>query len=104
MLGALGALVTTPFVALTVNVYGVPAESPVTTNGDEAPDAVSPPGEDVAVYEVTAGVAVTPVKDMVACPVPAVAVTPVGETKVGHVPAATASVACDVVQIPPYWM
>ena len=49
LLGALGALVTTPFVALTVNVYGVPAESPVTINGDTEPDAVNPPGEDVAV-------------------------------------------------------
>ena len=32
------------FVAVTVNVYGVPPERPDTTSGEPAPVAVSPPG------------------------------------------------------------
>jgi hypothetical protein len=31
-------------------VYEVPFESPVTTNGEDAPEVVKPPGLDVAVY------------------------------------------------------
>jgi hypothetical protein len=37
-------------VAVTVNVYAVPVVRPVTTSGEDAPVAVKPPGEDVAVY------------------------------------------------------
>ena len=36
-------------VAVTVKVYAVPLASPVTVIGDEAPVAVSPPGEEVTV-------------------------------------------------------
>jgi hypothetical protein len=36
-------------VAVTVNVYEVDEARPVTVSGDEAPDAVNPPGELVAV-------------------------------------------------------
>jgi hypothetical protein len=46
------ALVPRELVAVTVNVYDVLEASPVTVNGDEAPDAVNPLGLDVAVYEV----------------------------------------------------
>jgi hypothetical protein len=42
------------FVAVTVNVYEVDDCKPATVNGDEAPDAVNPPGLDVTVYEVIA--------------------------------------------------
>jgi hypothetical protein len=47
-----GADVVEPklFVAVTVKVYEVPFESPVTTSGEDAPEAVKPPGLDVAVY------------------------------------------------------
>ena len=41
-------LVPAEFVAVTVNVYAVPFESPVTMSGDEPPVAVNPP-----VFEVT---------------------------------------------------
>jgi hypothetical protein len=40
------------FVAVTVNVYEVDDVKPVTVNGEDAPEAVSPPGLDVTVYEV----------------------------------------------------
>ena len=36
-------------VAVTVNVYAVPAVRPVTVNGDEDPVAVNPPGLEVTV-------------------------------------------------------
>ena len=42
------------FVAVTLNVYEVPFVRPVTVIGDDAPDAVNPPGEDVTVYDVIA--------------------------------------------------
>ena len=42
-------LVPTEFVAVTVNVYAVPFESPVTIIGDEPPEAVNPPVFDVTV-------------------------------------------------------
>jgi hypothetical protein len=48
------ALVPIAFVAVTVKVYAVADAKPVTVNGDPAPDAVNPPGLDVAVYEVIA--------------------------------------------------
>jgi hypothetical protein len=40
------------FVAVAVNVYSTPDCKPVTTSGDEAPEAEKPPGLDVTVYEV----------------------------------------------------
>ena len=40
--------------AVTVNVYEVPLESPVTVIGLEAPEAVMLPGFEVTVYDVTA--------------------------------------------------
>jgi hypothetical protein len=43
------ALVPIALVAVTVNVYEVDDASPVTVNGDEAPEAVNPPGLDVTV-------------------------------------------------------
>ena len=42
-------LVPTAFVAVTVKVYAVPLESPVTVIGDEPPVAVKPPLFDVTV-------------------------------------------------------
>jgi hypothetical protein len=39
----------TAFVAITVNVYAVADCRPVTDRGDDAPDAVYDPGEDVTV-------------------------------------------------------
>jgi hypothetical protein len=47
--------VPTIFVALTLNVYDVPVERPLTTTGDDAPEPVNPPGVDVAVYVYVAG-------------------------------------------------
>jgi hypothetical protein len=43
--------VPTEFVAVTVNVYEVADCRPVTTNGDDAPLAVYPPGLEVTVKE-----------------------------------------------------
>jgi hypothetical protein len=40
------------FVAVTVNVYEVEDCKPVTVKGDEAPEAVNPPGLEVTVKEV----------------------------------------------------
>jgi hypothetical protein len=37
------------FVAITVNVYAVPLERPLTVIGEDAPVPVKPPGVDVAV-------------------------------------------------------
>jgi hypothetical protein len=48
LLDAEAALVPTAFVAVTVNVYVVPFDKPVTMSGDEPPVAVNPP-----VFEVT---------------------------------------------------
>lgn len=39
----------TAFVARTVNVYEIPLVSPVTMSGLDVPDAVKPPGLEVAV-------------------------------------------------------
>jgi len=68
------------FVALTVNIYAVPFESPDIVIGLDAAEPVKPPGVDVAVYEV---IALPPFdagaeKFTVAEASPAVAVTPVG--------------------------
>jgi hypothetical protein len=46
--------VPTAFVAVTVNVYDVPAVKPLTVIGDELPVAVTLPGLDVTVYWVIA--------------------------------------------------
>ena len=43
------APVPAPLVAVTVNVYGVLALSPVTEIGEADPVAVMPPGDDVTV-------------------------------------------------------
>ena len=43
--------VPTELVAVTVNVYAVLFVKPVTVKGEDAPDAVKPPGLDVTVYE-----------------------------------------------------
>ena len=37
------------FIAVTVNVYAVPSVRPVTVIGDDAPDAVMLPGDEVTV-------------------------------------------------------
>jgi hypothetical protein len=54
MEAAEGTLVPTAFVAVIVNVYGVPYVSPVTIIGLVAFVAVRPPGLDVTVYPVIA--------------------------------------------------
>jgi hypothetical protein len=41
-------------VPVTVNVYAVFEARPVTVNGEDAPEAVNPPGEDVTVKDVAA--------------------------------------------------
>jgi hypothetical protein len=47
--------VPTAFVAVTVNVYAVADCNPVTVSGDDAPEAVYPPGEEVTVNDVAVG-------------------------------------------------
>lgn len=42
-------LVPTALVAVTEKLYDVPVVRPVTTTGEDEPDAVKPPGEDVTV-------------------------------------------------------
>jgi hypothetical protein len=74
--GADAGLVPRAFLAVTVNVYVVPAVNPVTVIGLTVPVAVLPPGLAVTVYPVTEPVGA--VKLTVAWPVPAVAVTLVG--------------------------
>jgi hypothetical protein len=44
---ALAPPVPAPFVAVTVNVYAVPAVNPVTVIGEPAPEPTIPPGDDV---------------------------------------------------------
>jgi hypothetical protein len=73
--------VAAAFVAVTVNVYAVDAVNPETVIGDELPDTVIPPGDEVTVYVV---IALLPLLDgavkltvAVVCPVE-VAVTDVG--------------------------
>jgi hypothetical protein len=72
--------VPTELVATTVKVYAVPLVSPVTVIGEEAPDAVRPPGEEVTVYPVIADppVLVGAVKLTVALPLLTVAEMLVG--------------------------
>ncbi len=73
--------------AVTVNVYSVPFVKPVTTTGELAPDAVKPPGLEVAVY-VGAPVPSTAgsVKTTLACWSPRVAVPIVGAPGLTPVP------------------
>ena len=47
-----GALLPTPLVALTVQVYAVPFVKPATVIGLALPDPVLPPGPHVTVYPV----------------------------------------------------
>jgi hypothetical protein len=54
LLAALAADVPLAFVAVAVNVYAVPFVRPVTTIGEDAPDAVIFPGLEVIVYPVIA--------------------------------------------------
>jgi hypothetical protein len=58
----------TEFDAYTVKVYAVFDCNPVTVKGDDAPVAVYPPGEDVAVNEVAAAPVAAGVKVTVAAP------------------------------------
>ena len=71
------------FVATTVKVYSVPLVNPVNVSGDSEPDAVTPPGDDVTVYEVIAEPPVAgAVQLTVACSFPRVAETDVGASGV----------------------
>ena len=68
-------------VPVTLNVYGVPLVSPETSQLLLDVVQVKPPGEEVAVYEVTAGRPVWPaeaVQDTAAFALPQAAETPVG--------------------------
>ena len=67
--------VPTLLVAVTVKVYAVPLAKPVTVNGLDAPDAVKPPGLDVAVYPVMVAppLVAGALNDTVACAFPATA-------------------------------
>jgi hypothetical protein len=94
------ALVPTAFVAVTVKVYAVPLVRPIIVIGEVPPVAVKPPVFEETVYEVigepplfTGGV-----NEMVACPFPATAVTPVGAP--GVVAGVTGAVALDGVLVP----
>jgi hypothetical protein len=82
--GADAAPVPTEFVAVTVKVYAVPLVNPVTVIGLDVPVAVKvvppPVGVAVTAYEV---IALPPLDEgaaklTVACPLPAVSLTPVG--------------------------
>ena len=67
------------FVAVTVNVYAVPFDRPVTIIGLVAPVAVKPPGLEVRVYDVTPPPPVVgAVKLIVACVLPGTAIAAVG--------------------------
>ena len=67
------------FVAVTVNVYAVPFDRPVTIIGLVAPVAVKPPGLEVTLYDVTPPPPVVgAVKLTVACVLPGTAVAAVG--------------------------
>ena len=73
-------LVPAVFVAVTVNVYDVPLVSPVTVHGELAQLPMSPPGFDVAVYDVIVAppLLAGAVKLTEACVFPAVATPIVG--------------------------
>jgi hypothetical protein len=91
---------------VTVKVYAVPLESPVTTIGEDEPVPVMLLGLDVTVKPV---IAVPPVSAGAvnvtdACALPPVAVPIVGAsgtvTPLGQLPAFFACMACSKVQIP----
>ena len=87
------------FVAVTVNVYAVPFVSPVTTNGDDAPDAVRLPGEDVTVNPVMAEPPVAPAVNAIdACKFPFVTESIVGAA--GTVVAVTPADADEADDVP----
>ena len=54
LLAALARLLPNAFVAITVNVYAVPLDNPLTVIGEEAPVPVIPLGLDVTVKSVIA--------------------------------------------------
>jgi hypothetical protein len=100
---ALAGLVPPGVAAVTVNVYEVTGESPVTVIGDEAPLPVTPPGDEVAVYvTVPAPKSVGAVKATVAVDDPvAVAVPMVGVPGLlGQTLAPTDCICWETVQIP----
>jgi hypothetical protein len=93
-------LVPILLLAVTVNVYGVPLVSPVTVIGEPPPVAVNPPIFEVTVYVVIADPPLETggVKDMVAWPLPATAVTPVGAP--GIAAGVTELLATELVLVP----
>ena len=96
---ALAADVPLAFVATAVKVYAVPSVKPVTVKGDDAPDAVSPPGLDVTVYPVIADPPVAPaVNATVTCKLPFVKESIVGAA--GTVVAVTPADADEADDVP----
>ena len=103
LLAALAGLVPVALVAVTVNVYDVPAVKPETVMGEDAAVPVNPPGLDVAVYPVMAEppLFVGAVNATEAEDTPAVAVPIVGAPGLpGQFPAPTACITACSVQIP----
>jgi hypothetical protein len=94
LLAALTGPVPWPLVAVTVKVYAVPLDKPVTTTGEDAPVPVNPPGDEVTVYVVIAldPTFVGSVKATDAWASPAVAVPIIGALgKAGQLPPMSAS-------------
>ena len=94
LLAALAKPVPKALVAVTVNVYDVPPLNPVIEIGEDVAVPVIPPGLDVAVNDVVAGMLADEVKATVAVVEPvAVAVPIVGAPgTAGQVPAARACI------------
>jgi hypothetical protein len=94
-----GLEVATPLVAVTVKVYSVPLDNPVTVIGLCDPVAVAPPGEAVTVYEeIGDPFALAPENAIVAWASPGVAVIEVGA--VGVPAGVTADEAVDGSELP----
>ena len=93
-------LVPTLFVAVTVNVYVVPFVNPVTVIGDDPPVALNPPVFEVTVYVVIDAppLLLGGVNEIVACPLPDVAVTEVGAS--GVVAGVTELLLADALLVP----
>jgi hypothetical protein len=89
-----------PFVATTVNVYGVPNTRSTIVSGEEPPVAVNPPDDDVTVYDtIVDPPSVTgAVKDTVACLRMVVAVPIVGAF--GTVAGVTEFEGSDAIEFP----